>query len=73
MLEALAERATQRASAQGAEVFSYDDVAAVVADWGTADFLREIIPRRMTAAAIVERMLPQNAKEEGLVTADQSG
>lgn len=62
LLELVTERAGSGMLRGGRSELTYDDVAAVVAEWKALDFLQDIVPSRMPVALALQRMLQTRAQ-----------
>ncbi len=56
LLESITEKAAQHMQAAGRESLEYSDVAAVVAETEALDFLADIVPQMVKAAALLPAM-----------------
>lgn len=57
-VETLAARAAAKMAAAGRSELEYGDVAAVVAESDALDWLSDMVPQTVKAAALLERMQP---------------
>ncbi|GAB4813701.1 hypothetical protein N2152v2_000747 [Parachlorella kessleri] len=56
LLEALAQRASQKMLAEEREELLYNDIATTVATWEALDFLQDVVPKKVPAAVVLEKM-----------------
>lgn len=56
LVEAIVGRGAARMRAEGRATLEYKDIATAVAGWEALDFLADIVPPKVAAAAALERM-----------------
>lgn len=61
LLEAMTERAAQPMLQSGRSQLGYGDVAQAVSSWQSLDFLGDVIPHKIPAGVVLQKMLAAKA------------
>lgn len=56
LLEAISQKAAKQMHQRESSEICYNDVAFTVASWDALDFLQDIVPKKIPAAVVLERM-----------------